>query len=214
MTKRIPLLLLLLLAFAASTPAASAAYTPDYSAYFNAADTHWGPGACTGRYELQWGDLSGQGDAAEATGIQVGLDGTILPDGTQADDASWTLTSCVITIDAKYWSIINQSEQCAIIVHEVGHLNMHRHAEGGVMSADHSGYVPECDFRSPRQRAVDEVTDRLLQEPGDFGVAFRCGKMHGRTFYCRFSDNMDRDRRFKIRLRAPYYNITEVKISS
>lgn len=216
MTKRIPSFLLLLALLASfAVPASAAPYTPDYSAYFKAADHYWGPGPCTGRYEIQWGDLSSSGAEAQATGITVGVDGTVLPDGTVADDATWTLTSCIITLDIKQWADDNEAEnRCLLIVHEVGHLNMHRHAEGGVMSpnARDAGLIPECDSRSLRQRAIDKLTDRLLQEPGNNGVGWTCGKTHGRTFYCRVEDNRARNRRFQIRLRAPYYNIAEVKI--
>ena len=191
-----------LLAFALFLALSATVSAADPSTYLDEADRHWGAHPCAGQVQPSFSsqaegtDEHGREIVGRATGIKAHQDGT------------WVLIDCTIAINQAKWEHFSPEYQCAIVVHEVGHLAMHRHEEGGVMAADVTDYVipSVCDFRTPRERAIDALLAHTKTD------TIACGKQKGKVFYCR-TDSPTGQRRFRVRAHAGGIAWREVRLS-
>lgn len=174
--RRIVLVLSLLLAVLPA--AAYAAEPPEILTDLSIAYASDPDAPCAGRVEIDWTEDVRAEAIAEASGVY------------ERPDGEWYLTSCTISARPELWNL-SKDQRCRIIVHEVKHLAMHRHEEGGVMSSPVGPYAP-CEAAWPAP-AVAAPASSLFEEAA---VAIRrtlpagnwlisCGKRRGSTLPCR-----------------------------
>ena len=137
-------------------PSAAQAIIPTPQQSLQIAYNYWEPDAyCNGStpersVEIVWDPtLNDRGFDGLAIGVVL------------FDDGTYFLSSCTIAIQPGLPTAV----ECRVIMHEVGHLNNHRHSEGGVMSSP----VGNIDFwrcdPTPREAVIAAVRDQLPESP-------------------------------------------------
>lgn len=147
------LLLLLVILTGIGAAPANATLWPSTEQSLAAAYKYWEPDAyCNGStpersvtvaYDAS---LAERQLAGQATGIVIN------------DDGTFTFTACKIVVDPK----LLPPFRCRVIIHEVGHLDRHVHAEGGIMEAQLSTkpFAP-CD-PTRRQEVTNQIEELFL----------------------------------------------------
>jgi hypothetical protein len=191
---RILLILLATLAALLTSAASTEAATP-----LQVADQAWPASPCRGQpITVLW-------DRAHA--VQYGYTGWA--SGVDlADDDTFTLRRCEITLDPVEYMSMTETERCELVVHEAGHLAGMHHTPTGVMRQP-AGWYPGCHTLRDRIRH-----DMALRVPDDDPWVV-CRPWEGRVLPCRaeWVDSRHRARVtwFRARTRGDAYAIRRVR---
>lgn len=128
-----------------------------------------------GAYHYWDPDAACNGSTPERS-VQIVFDPTLRKRGydglaigiTILDSGEWLLISCTIAVMPG----LPTPEECRTIYHEVGHLGMHRHEEGGIMTSpvtDEPFY--QCD-PTTRESVIGDIRDVFL--PKSYTWAVHC----------------------------------------
>ena len=165
-------LLVLLTALLLGPPEARGQY--DTARHLAVADATWLGHQCTGQVNVLWDDtLSDHGFAGMATGMHA----------PSEDVRTWRFMRCEVTLDPGTWVTLTESQRCDVMVHEVGHLSYHTHAEGGVMTAPPEPH-PACQPPPQVFPLPDVVQTFSTVEPTRIRVKRAIRRITGRLARC------------------------------
>lgn len=129
LTRRRMLLAACALSLLSASPAHAATRDP-----ITVAQTAWHGSPCTNRLSVYWDHsiFTRYGYVGMAEGV--------------TSFEPFKLNSCDVAIDPAYWGHNGYYERLTVILHEAGHLAGKQHTKNGIMSPDHHGCAPVCQY--------------------------------------------------------------------